>query len=193
MFGTAAWAADKAAEKAIEGDDPGFFHNPETWVAIAFVLFVVLLGKILWTKVTEMLDKRSAAIARSLADAERLRAEAIAAKTAAEKTLAQATAEAEGIIAQARDEVTRMQARAAASLQNAIALREQQALPYRPVRSRRVQAGARHRRRRGAVGHPRVAARAGRLRPQRGAGQRGDQRAAAQPALISRKQKSRAT
>ena len=123
-----AWAADKAAQAAVEGHDPGFFGNPETWVAVAFVLFVVLLGKILWTKVTEMLDKRSAAIAKSLTDAERLRAEAIAAKTAAEKTLAQATAEAEGIIAQARDEVARMQARAATSLQNAIALREQQAL-----------------------------------------------------------------
>ena len=127
MFGTA-WAADKAAQDAVEGKDAGFFHNPETWVAVAFVLFVVLLGKILWTKVTELLDKRSSAIARSLADAERLRAEAIAAKTAAEKTLAQATAEAEGIIGQARDEVARMQARAASSLQNAIALREQQAL-----------------------------------------------------------------
>ena len=127
MFGTA-WAADKAAQDAVEGKDAGFFHNPETWVAIAFVLFVVLLGKILWTKVTELLDKRSAAIAKSLADAERLRGEAIAAKTAAEKTLAQATAEAEGILGQARDEVSRMQARAATSLQNAIALREQQAL-----------------------------------------------------------------
>jgi F-type H+-transporting ATPase subunit b len=123
-----AWAADKAAEMAVEGKDAGFFHNPETWVAIAFVLFVVLLGKTLWTKVTELLDKRSAAIAKSLSDAERLHAEAVAAKTAAEKTLAQATAEAEGIIAQARDEVARMQARAATGLQNAIALREQQAL-----------------------------------------------------------------
>jgi F-type H+-transporting ATPase subunit b len=124
----AAWAADKAAQIAVEGGDHGFFGNPETWVAVAFVLFVVLLGKILWTKVTEMLDKRSAAIAESLADAERLRREAIAAKTAAEQTLAQATAEAEGIIAQAREEVGRMQARAATNLQNAIALREQQAL-----------------------------------------------------------------
>jgi F-type H+-transporting ATPase subunit b len=127
MFGTA-WAADKAAQNAVEGKDAGFFHDPATWVAVAFVLFVVLLGKIIFTKVTELLDKRSGAIAKSLADAERLRAEAIAAKTAAEKTLAQATAEAEGIIAQARDEVARMQARAATSLQNAIALREQQAL-----------------------------------------------------------------
>ena len=123
-----AWAADKAAQAAVEGHDAGFLGNPETWVAVAFVLFVVLLGKILWTKVTEMLDKRSVAIAKSLSDAERLRAEAVAAKTAAEKTLAQATAEAESILAMARAEVQSMQARAAQSLQNAIALREQQAL-----------------------------------------------------------------
>lgn len=127
MFGTA-WAADKAAQDAVEGKDAGLFHDPTTWVAVAFILFFVLLGKIIFTKVTELLDKRSAAIAKSLSDAERLRAEAVAARTAAEKTLAQATAEAEGIIAQARDEVARMQARAATSLQNAIALREQQAL-----------------------------------------------------------------
>ena len=127
MFGTA-WAADKAAQDAVEGKDPGFFHNPETWVAVAFVLFVVLLGKILWTRVTALLDKRSDAIARALADATCLRNEAIAAKAAAEQTLAQATAEAEAILANAREEVSRMQARAAAGLQNQIALREQQAL-----------------------------------------------------------------
>jgi F-type H+-transporting ATPase subunit b len=127
MFGTA-WAADKAAQDAVEGKDHGFFGNPETWVAVAFVLFVVLLGKILWTKVAELLDKRSNAIANALADAERLRNEAVAARAQAEQTLAQATAEAEGILGQAREEVTRLQARAATSLQNQIALREQQAL-----------------------------------------------------------------
>jgi F-type H+-transporting ATPase subunit b len=127
MFGTA-WAADKAAIEAVEGHDPGFFGNPETWVAIAFLLFVVLLGKILWGKVTELLDKRSAAIAKALEDAARLRNEAIAAKAAAEQTLAQATGEAEAILANAREEIGRMQTRAATSLQHQIALREQQAL-----------------------------------------------------------------
>jgi F-type H+-transporting ATPase subunit b len=117
-----AWAADAAAEHG------GFFSEPESWVAIAFLLFVVLLGKILWTRLTALLDKRSAAIAASLADAERLRSEALAAKVAAEQTLAQATAEAEGILGHAREEVSRMQARAAQNLQNQIALREQQAL-----------------------------------------------------------------
>ena len=127
MFGTA-WAADKAAQAAVEGQDHGIFGNPETWVAVAFVLFVVLLGKILWTKVGELLDKRSAAIARMLEDAARLRNEAIAAKAQAEQTLAQATAEAEAILSHAREEVSRVQARAATSLQHQIALREQQAI-----------------------------------------------------------------
>jgi F-type H+-transporting ATPase subunit b len=121
MIGTA-WAADAA------GEHGSFLADPETWVAIAFLLFVVLLGKILWTRVTELLDKRSNAIAQALADAARLRNEAAAAKASAEQTLAQATGEAEAILANAREEVARMQARAAASLQHQIALREQQAL-----------------------------------------------------------------
>ena len=122
---------------------------------------------------------------RSLADAERLRAEAIAAKTAAEKTLAQATAEAEGIIAQARDEVARMQARAATSLQNAIALREQQALDRiaqseaaasKQVRDTAVDV---------ALGATRaLAARAGRLGQVAGPGRPGDHGPAAPPSLI---------
>lgn len=125
LIGTA-YAAGGAAEGGSEHES--FFGNPETWVAVAFLLFVVFLGKILWTKITEMLDKRSAGIAASLASAEKLRADALKAKEDAEKTLAQATAEAEAILSQAREEVQRMQARAAQSLENAIALREQQAL-----------------------------------------------------------------
>ncbi len=123
-----AFAADKAAEMAVEGRDHGVFGDPETWVAVAFVLFVVLLGKILWTRITALLDKRAADITRALAEASRLRDEALKAKADAEKTLAQATAEAESILALARSEVQAMQARAAQNLKNQIALREQQAL-----------------------------------------------------------------
>ena len=123
-----AFAADKAAEMAVEGRDHGVFGDPETWVAIAFLLFVVLLGKILWTRIAALLDKRAADISKALAEASRLRDEALKAKTDAEKTLAQASAEAETILAQARGEVQSMQARAAQILQTQIALREQQAL-----------------------------------------------------------------
>ena len=118
-----AWAA--GGEHAAE---TSFFADPETWVAVAFLLFVAVLGRLLWARITALLDKRSRDIAHSLSEAERLRAEAAQAKAEAERTLAQATAEAEGIVAQAREEATRMQQRAAANLENAIALREQQAL-----------------------------------------------------------------
>ena len=105
---------------------------------VAFVLFVVLLGKILWTKVTELLDKRAAAIAKALADAERLRDEALAAKAEAEKTLAQATAEAEGILSQAREEApAHAGPRRDQPAERRRAARAAGARPHRPVRSRR--------------------------------------------------------
>ena len=121
MIGTA-WAA--GAEGAEHG---GLFSDPAFWVAVAFVLFFVLAGKVLWKRVTEMLDKRSADIAKALADAERLRSEAFKAKQDAERTLSLAANEGGAIIQQAREEADRMKAKAAASLETAIALREQQA------------------------------------------------------------------
>ena len=113
-----------SAHAASEG---GTFSDPTFWVAVAFVLFFVLAGKLLWRQITGMLDKRAAGIAKALADAERLRADALKAKADAEATLAKAAGEAEGIVAQAREEVTRMQARAAQQLETAVMLREQQA------------------------------------------------------------------
>ena len=119
-----AFAADHAAATG----HSSIWADPETWVAVAFVIFVVALGKILWTKIAALLDKRAADITKALGEASRLRDDAMKAKADAEKTLAQATAEAESILALARSEVQSMQARAAQSLQNQIALREQQAL-----------------------------------------------------------------
>jgi len=121
MIGTA-WAA------GAEGAHEGIFSDPTLWIAVAFVLFFVATGRIMWRALTGALDKRSAMIAQELSEAERLRAEALEAKTAAERTLAEATAEADGIIGQARDEAQRMQARAATNLETAVAMREQQAL-----------------------------------------------------------------
>ncbi len=119
-----AWAA------GTEGvaDNAGFFAQPETWVAVGFLLFIALLGKLLWTRLSALLDKRSADIARALGDAEKLRTDALRAKADAQRTLNEATAEAEAIIAQAREEVQRMQRHAGQHLEAAIALREQQAL-----------------------------------------------------------------
>ncbi len=121
MIGTA-WAAGADAGKG------GLFSDPGFWVAVAFVIFFLLAGKILWKKIAEMLDKRSEGIAKALGDAERLRADAQKAKAEADRTLAQAAAEAGAIVQQAREEAARMQARAAANLETQVALREQQAL-----------------------------------------------------------------
>jgi F-type H+-transporting ATPase subunit b len=122
MIGTD-WAADAAGEHG-----GGIFSDPAFWVGVAFLLFFALAGKAMWKRVSDMLDKRAAAIAKALADAERLREEALKAKQEAERTLAQATTEGGAIIQQAREEAERMQTRAAASLQAQVALREQQAL-----------------------------------------------------------------
>ncbi len=122
MIGTA-WAADAAGEHG-----GGIFSDPAFWVGVAFVLFFVLAGKTMWKRVSDMLDKRTAAIVKALGDAQRLRDEALQAKQEAERTLAQATTEGGAILRHAREEAERMQAKAAASLQAAVALREQQAL-----------------------------------------------------------------
>jgi F-type H+-transporting ATPase subunit b len=122
MIGTA-WAADAAGEHG-----GGIFSDPAFWVGVAFVLFFVLAGKAMWKRVSDMLDKRTAAIVKALGDAQRLRDEALQAKQEAERTLTQAAAEGGAILQHAREEAERMQAKAAASLQAAVALREQQAL-----------------------------------------------------------------
>ena len=121
MIGTA-WAAGADAGHG------GLFSDPAFWVAVAFLLFFALAGKVLWKKIVEILDKRAAAIAKALSDAEQLRAEALKAKAEADRTLAQAAAEGGAIIQQAREETARMRTKAAENLGTAVALREQQAL-----------------------------------------------------------------
>lgn len=73
----------------------GFFANPRSWVAIAFVIFFVLFGKKLWTTLAAMLDKHAATIRADLDEAARLRKEG-------ETLLADATARRQAAIADAK-------------------------------------------------------------------------------------------
>ncbi|MCW5734615.1 MAG: ATP synthase F0 subunit B [Enhydrobacter sp.] len=120
MIGSA-WAADAAA------GSHSLFAEPTFWVAVAFFLFLAIAGKTLWKGITETLDKRTAAIAKALSDAEQLRVDATRAKAEAEQMLAQAATDARDIINQAREESERMQVRAKSDLETAIMRREQQA------------------------------------------------------------------
>lgn len=81
------------------------FSDPETWVAIAFILFV---GAILYFKlphrIAGALDQRSAAIAHELEEAKKLRAEAEALLADYKQRAENAQAEATEILLQAERE-----------------------------------------------------------------------------------------
>ncbi|MBI2717747.1 MAG: ATP F0F1 synthase subunit B [Rhizobiales bacterium] len=80
-----------------------FFREAESWVLVAFLLFIALL---VYLKVpamaAKMLDERSARIAKELDEARKLREEAEALLAAYEKKRAEAEKLAADIVAQAR-------------------------------------------------------------------------------------------
>ena len=82
-----------------------FANNAETWVAVAFVLFVALLIYLKApSKIAAMLDERSARIAKELAEARKLREEAQALLDEYKKKRVQAEKDAQDIVTLARKE-----------------------------------------------------------------------------------------
>lgn len=97
-------------------------------VAIAFVIFVAL---VLWkgvSRVTAMLDRRSAEIARQLDEAQKLREEAQATLATYKRRQRDAESEAEAIVAQARVEAERLREQAETAVTALLERRERQAL-----------------------------------------------------------------
>ncbi len=125
-----AQAADSLLDKAeaAEGHSEPFLQQAETWVAAAFIIFVAAVARPLWRTMTGSLDSRAEAIKAELDEAQRLREEAQHTLAEYQRKQRDALAEAEGIIAEAREEAKRMQKateeRTGASLER----REQQAL-----------------------------------------------------------------
>ncbi|HMM92817.1 F0F1 ATP synthase subunit B family protein [Bradyrhizobium sp.] len=100
------------------------FTQPETWVAIAFVILMVLFAYLgIHKTVLTALDHRSQRIKAELDDARRLKDEA--AKLLAEYQARRATAEreAEEIIANARSEAERIATDAKAKMEDFVARR----------------------------------------------------------------------
>ncbi|AWL98971.1 ATP F0F1 synthase subunit B [Bradyrhizobium amphicarpaeae] len=100
------------------------FFDPETWVAIAFVILMVLFGYLgVFKKAMAALDHRAARIKAELDDATRLKQEA--AKVLADYKARSATAEREAadIIANAKAEAERIATEAKAKMEDFVARR----------------------------------------------------------------------
>ena len=103
------------------------FQDPTFWVALAFVIFVVVAIKPMVSKIGGMLDEKSAAIAAQLKEAETLREEAQAALANYQRLQRDALKEAEDIVGHAKEEAARIREDAKAHLAEALKRREEQA------------------------------------------------------------------
>lgn len=102
--------------------------NPEFWVALAFVLVVILAFRPAARTIAATLDARAAKIRAQIEEARKLREDAQALLAEYQKKQRDAIAEAGKIISQARAEAARMKTDAEKDLENAITRRKQQAL-----------------------------------------------------------------
>lgn len=98
------------------------------WVAVAFVCFVLLTFKKVSAILGSSLDARGARIRQELEEAQRLREDAEKVLAECQKRQNEAEAEAEKIIAHAREEAVRVRQRAEAEVQAALKRREAQAV-----------------------------------------------------------------
>lgn len=81
------------------------FQQAENWVALGFVIFLVLAWKPAKGMILGGIDGRIATIKQQISEAEALRAEAEAALAAARQSQAHVEEEAEALLAQARAEI----------------------------------------------------------------------------------------
>ncbi|WP_137043198.1 ATP F0F1 synthase subunit B [Pseudolabrys sp. FHR47] len=100
----------------------------ETWVAVAFVIFLGVLAYVGVPKlIAKALDDRAARIKAELDDARKLKEEAAALLAEYQRKRAAAEAEAESIIAGAKDEAARMATEAKAKIEEFVARRTKMA------------------------------------------------------------------
>ena len=105
-----------------------FLESATTWVAVAFVIFVLAIARPVGSLVFAALDNRADAIRNELDEAQRLREEAQHTLAEYQRKQRDALAEAEGIIAEAREEAKRMQSATQERTEQMLERREQQAL-----------------------------------------------------------------
>jgi F-type H+-transporting ATPase subunit b len=108
--------------------EASFFAEPRNWVAIAYILFFVLVGRKLWAVITGLLDGRTESIRAELDEVKRLREEAETMLRDANARRVAAVSEANALLEGARAEATRLAAAAEAEANSAASRRERLAL-----------------------------------------------------------------
>jgi F-type H+-transporting ATPase subunit b len=100
------------------------FFDPETWVAVAFVILMVVFGYLgVFKSAMTALDHRAARIKAELDDAQRLKQEAAKVLADYKARSASAEREAQDIIANARSEAERIATDAKAKMEDFLARR----------------------------------------------------------------------
>lgn len=132
MATKASKVAETVTETLHEAPPAGFdwhavLSQPTFWVAMAFVIFFALAGKMLWRALTKGLDGRAERIRQELEEARRLREEAEALLATYRTRHAESMKEAEGILAKARADAARMAQDAEAELKQMLAARTRMA------------------------------------------------------------------
>lgn len=128
----------------VEGERTvGMLSNPESWVALAFVLFVVIFGATLWRKLAAILDTRSQGVQRELDEASRLKTEANAMLADAKARRETALKEASELLQSAHQEAERLAAQARADALSAAQRRERLALDRIALAERQALIGLR--------------------------------------------------
>ena len=104
-----------------------FFAEPASWVAIAFVIFFAIFGRMMFRSIVASLDKRAAHVRAELDEAAYLKRDAHRMLTEATAARAQAIAEAQRLIEGAQAEAARLTVAAEADARASAARRERMA------------------------------------------------------------------
>ncbi|MFY7778359.1 MAG: F0F1 ATP synthase subunit B [Elstera sp.] len=106
----------------------GLLQDPNTWVAIGFVVFVAFAGKKLWTALGGILDTHAATVKRQIDEASALRKEAETLLVEAKAQADKAKADAAQLTADAHAAAERLKVELQAELEATLARRQKAAL-----------------------------------------------------------------
>ena len=105
-----------------------FYADPAFWVAVAFIIFVLIFAKPVWKFASVALDKKISEIETSIEEATKLREEALDLVTNYKRKIVDAEKEAEAIISQARDEALAMKSLMTSDLEASLERRKKLAM-----------------------------------------------------------------